>query len=149
VAPEVLEDRVTEWTEQYSLAVNYYQLRTGRLPFGSAYARVFGAPDLSALPEQEREVVARALAKQPEERWPSCREFVRRLKEAVPSGVDPPTTPWLVPLGLAALACLVVGFFLFLDRGVLDVGRNTPDARSPAPVKVEVAPSPNPEGYGA
>jgi serine/threonine protein kinase len=33
VAPEVLSGRVTKWSDQYSLAVTYLQLRTGRLPF--------------------------------------------------------------------------------------------------------------------
>ena len=85
VAPEVLEGRVSQRTDQYSLAVTYFQLRTGRLPFAGdsvnqvLYAHVHRPPDLSGLPEEERAVVARALAKRPEDRWPSCREFVRRL----------------------------------------------------------------------
>ena len=33
VAPEVIEGRVSRRTDQYSLAVTYFQLRTGRLPF--------------------------------------------------------------------------------------------------------------------
>src|SRR2546421_3781441 len=32
VAPEMLEGRVTQWSDQYSLAVTYVQLRTGSLP---------------------------------------------------------------------------------------------------------------------
>jgi Flp pilus assembly protein TadD len=37
-------------------------------------------PDLEGLPEPERPVVARALAKRPEDRWPDCRSFVDALK---------------------------------------------------------------------
>ena len=33
VAPEVIEGQVSRWSDQYSLAVTYCQLRTGRLPF--------------------------------------------------------------------------------------------------------------------
>jgi hypothetical protein len=39
-------------------------------------------PDLTMLPAKEREVVAKALDKNPEQRWDSCREFVARLREA-------------------------------------------------------------------
>ena len=80
-APEVIEGRFSQWSDQYSLAVTYCQLRTGRPPFvGESaiqiiYAHVHTAPDLSGLPEAERPVVARALAKRPEERWPTCGEF--------------------------------------------------------------------------
>ena len=36
-------------------------------------------PDLSMLPESDRAVVGRALAKNPDERWPSCTAFIRAL----------------------------------------------------------------------
>src|SRR5262249_42875961 len=76
------------WSDQYSLAVAYVQLRTGRLPFEGdsvhqiLYAHAYEPPDLSGLPEEERRVVARALAKAPEERWPNCRAFVLGLESA-------------------------------------------------------------------
>jgi hypothetical protein len=67
------------------LAVTYDQLRTGRLPFTGSIGEVLDGhlhrpPDLSGLPDGERQVVGRALAKCPKERWPSCREFVRQLE---------------------------------------------------------------------
>src|SRR5439155_25784851 len=31
-APELLRKKLTRWTDQYSLAITYYHLRTGRLP---------------------------------------------------------------------------------------------------------------------
>src|SRR4029077_9757 len=37
-------------------------------------------PDLSSLPEDEQPAVARALAKPPKDRWPSCRAFVAALR---------------------------------------------------------------------
>ncbi len=40
-------------------------------------------PDLSLLPLEERDVFARALAKDPDERWPSCRSFVEELRARV------------------------------------------------------------------
>jgi serine/threonine-protein kinase len=100
VAPELIEGTVSRWSDQYSLAVSYAQLRTGRLPFrGETVGQVLNAhlhhpPDLSGLPEPERRVVARALAKKPDERWPNCRAFVQALEasEAVPT-TDPGTIP--------------------------------------------------------
>ncbi len=85
VAPEVPAGRVTRWSDQYSLAVTYVHLRTGKLPFeGDSLVQILHAhlnnpPDLSGLPEEEHPVLGRALAKRPEERWPTCRAFVRAL----------------------------------------------------------------------
>jgi serine/threonine protein kinase len=83
-APEFLQGQATRWSDQYSLAVTYCYLRGGRLPFtGNAERMMTGhlmeAPDLSMLPEAEQPIVARALAKNPPERWPSCRAFAEAL----------------------------------------------------------------------
>jgi serine/threonine-protein kinase len=83
-APELFNHQVSRWTDQYALAVSYFQLRTNRLvyegtPVNMMAGHLLQAPDLSRLPEGERPVVARALAKKPEERWPSCRAFVEAL----------------------------------------------------------------------
>jgi serine/threonine-protein kinase len=84
-APEFLQSRTTKYSDQYSLAVSYCQLRGGRMPFVGTPAQViaghlFGPPDLTMLPEGERKAVARALSKQPEERWPSCRSFLEAVR---------------------------------------------------------------------
>jgi formylglycine-generating enzyme required for sulfatase activity/serine/threonine protein kinase len=98
-APEQFQGRVSAHSDQYSLAVSYCQLRGGRLPFRGSqhelvYGHLHGEPDLSMLPEAERPAVARALAKEPEQRWQSCREFVDALnKSATVSGVPVPRTP--------------------------------------------------------
>src|SRR3954447_9548000 len=58
VAPEALEGRVSQRSDQYSLAVTYSQLRTGKLPFAGEsvnqvlYAHVHNEPDLAGLPEE-------------------------------------------------------------------------------------------------
>ena len=83
-APEFLGGQATRWSDQYSLAISYCQLRGGRLPFEGSPVQVMAghmqmAPDLTMLPERERPAVARALAKKPEERWPNCRAFVEAL----------------------------------------------------------------------
>jgi len=87
--------------------VSWCQLRGGRLPFEGEPVQVvaghlYRPPDLTMLPEVERPAVARALSKQPDERWPSCRGFVEALRDAAaeavpasPAGTEPalPTIP--------------------------------------------------------
>jgi serine/threonine protein kinase len=87
-APEVFAGWLSNRTDQYSLGLTYCQLRTGRLPFADSpstfqagYLRPL--PDLSLLPRAERPIVARALAPQPEVRWPSCFEFMNQLGRVV------------------------------------------------------------------
>jgi hypothetical protein len=91
-APEYFRGCTSRRSDQYALAVTYCQLRGGRAPFAGTTAQIaFGhlchAPDLSSLPEPERPIVARALAKAPEARWPDCRSFVATL-QALASGQD-------------------------------------------------------------
>jgi hypothetical protein len=42
-----------------------------------------GAPELSKVPEAEQKVLLRALSKEPNERFPSCAEFVQGLREVI------------------------------------------------------------------
>jgi len=83
-APEVFRGRLSRFSDQYSLAVSYCELRGGRGPITKP-PRTFlpnyfhPAPDLSMLSAKERPIVARALSIPPEERWPSCVEFIDRL----------------------------------------------------------------------
>jgi hypothetical protein len=102
-APEVFEGRISRWSDQYALAVTWCQLRGGRLPFAGPPAAVaaghlYAEPDLSALPEEERPVVARALSKDPRHRWPNCRAFIKALADcrATPAALGaapPPAAP--------------------------------------------------------
>jgi hypothetical protein len=85
VAPEFLRGTTSAHSDQYALAVSYCELRGGRLPFQGTAAQMMAGhlmlpPDLSMLPEGERAAVARALAKEPEGRWPNCRGFVEALE---------------------------------------------------------------------
>ena len=72
--------------------MTYCQLRTGRLPFEGNAASVtaghlFGRPDLDGLPEAERPILERALAKAPADRWPDCRAFTEALRAIPPDQV--------------------------------------------------------------
>jgi formylglycine-generating enzyme required for sulfatase activity len=91
--PEFFRNQVSRWSDQYSLAVTYCQLRGNRLPIKGGHLASLMAghlsqpPDLSMLPAAERRAVARALAKKPEDRWPTCREFIEALAADVRAAV--------------------------------------------------------------
>jgi serine/threonine protein kinase len=84
-APELLRGTLSRNSDQYSLAVVYQQLLTGTVPFwhDNVYELMMqhlsASPDLAALPEQDRPVISRALAKVPQQRYASCMEFLQAL----------------------------------------------------------------------
>ena len=94
-APETFLGRITRYSDQYSLAVTCCELLTGTPPFpGRAFPELAlqhtaRDPDLTRLTERDRAVLARALAKEPARRFPSCTAFVQALKE----GRAPPPRP--------------------------------------------------------
>jgi len=96
-APEILQHRISRRSDQYSLAIVYQELLTGELPFkGRSGRELFlqhlqARPDLAPLPEEDRAVVAQALAKDSEERFASCRDFVRALSLSSPTVTAPAT----------------------------------------------------------
>jgi serine/threonine protein kinase len=84
-APETFGGVVSRYCDQYNLAIAFQELLTGQLPFNGSTARelmlqhTMGEPDLRALPPGDQRVIARALAKKPEERYPSCLDLVQAL----------------------------------------------------------------------
>lgn len=88
VAPEVLQSVPSKYSDQYSLALVYVELLTGGFPYSGRTPQqlmlqhVSVAPNLGSLPVSDQPVVARALAKKPEERFASCLAFVQALMSA-------------------------------------------------------------------
>jgi serine/threonine protein kinase len=87
-APETFDGVATRFCDQYSLAIVYQELLTGVRPITGSNAQQLlvqhmkGLPNLTPLPPADRPVVGRALAKKPEDRFPSCSEFVQALYDA-------------------------------------------------------------------
>ena len=85
-APESFLGKITLYTDQYSLAITYHELLTGAPPFlGKNFRQVAlqhmqAEPDLGQLPAADRIALARALAKDPTRRFPSCSAFVEALR---------------------------------------------------------------------
>lgn len=87
-APEIFQGWLSATTDQFALAVTYHELRTGHYPFPeppTTFERnyVRPAPDLSLLTRAEIPILKRALHAIPQNRWPSCIEFIDRLQKAV------------------------------------------------------------------
>jgi hypothetical protein len=115
-APETFDGWVSRYCDQYSLAIVYQELLTGQRPFNGTSVRQLimqhlqTAPDLSPLPPGDRDPIARALTKNPEERHPTCRALIDALLKAgpgrvarAPAGASPapggpssgPVTQWI------------------------------------------------------
>lgn len=85
-APETFKGKISKHSDQYSLAVVYTELLTGKRPFPGKNVRQIAlqhladTPDLSPLPDADRPIVARAMSKKPDDRFPSCRAFIFALR---------------------------------------------------------------------
>ena len=83
--PEVFDGRPSRRSDQYSLAIVYQEMLTGVLPFPGKTAAQLAAQHLSAQPRlnnlspEDKEVIAKALAKNPDDRFANCREMVDSL----------------------------------------------------------------------
>jgi len=110
-SPEMFDDEPSAHSDQYSLAIVYQEMLVGTLPFpGRTVAQLAkqhtqAEPQLMALPTDDRPAVARALTKNPAERFPSCKAFVDALlhrtqapqnsppAQPAPSRPAPPPSP--------------------------------------------------------
>ena len=127
-SPELFDGKPSRHSDQYGLALVYFQMLTGVLPFptGStaqlANAHLRGVPDLSALPRSQRSVIARALSKVPAQRYPSCVALTTAIRESLGVEVSAPTPPPIpapAPVPAAAVNRPPVG-------QALDTGMATP-----------------------
>lgn len=86
--PEVFDARPSRRSDQYSLAIVYQEMLTGQLPFPGRTSAQLAAqhltakPRLTSLPVADQGVIEKALAKEPEQRFSSCREMVNALVQA-------------------------------------------------------------------
>ncbi|HVU87513.1 MAG TPA: tubulin-like doman-containing protein [Pirellulales bacterium] len=106
-SPEVFDDRPSQCSDQYSLAIVYQEMLTDTLPFpGKTTAQLAAQhlqsrPRLTALPPDDKPIIDRALSKDPAARFGTARAMVDALTtagrspaEAKPAGtVGGETTP--------------------------------------------------------
>jgi serine/threonine protein kinase len=85
-APELFRNKVSSACDQYSLAIVYQELLTGTVPFVGQNSRQLllqhssEPPNLEPLPAADRAVIARALSKDPQQRFSSCAELIHTLQ---------------------------------------------------------------------
>jgi serine/threonine protein kinase len=139
MAPEVWQGKISVNSDQYSLAVTYFEMRFGRRPFAGMDPLELGmqhlreTPDLTGAGGRETRVLLRALSKEPEDRYPSCREFVSELAAATGPPPPPPEKfPWALTVVAVGLLTLVVValFTLVVPRD--DANRNVPTMTPPS-----------------
>jgi eukaryotic-like serine/threonine-protein kinase len=107
MAPEQWSRQPVPATDQYALAIMAYQLLTGHMPFQGRmeqimYHYINTAPlapikHNPTLPLAVDNVLLRALAKQPEERFPSIMDFAHALQQALQPQPAPKTTETSFP----------------------------------------------------
>jgi len=84
-APETFDGWVSRFSDQYSLAIVYQELLTGQRPFAGSNVRQLilqhlqATPNVASLPPEDRPIILKALAKNPDERHASCMDMVKGL----------------------------------------------------------------------
>lgn len=137
MAPEVWRSKVSRHSDQWSLAVAYAELRLNRRLFtGNTLPALMveileSQYDLAPLPDAEQQVLRKALATNPQERYPTCKDFVQALDNAVhPPPPEPERTVivegegketgnrlavWAAGVVVACLVLAGVGLYMFQD----------------------------------
>jgi hypothetical protein len=104
MGPEVWDGKVSVHTDQYSLATTYAELRLGRFPFPSESlhqlirAHLEEPPDLEPLGPREQRVLCKALAKDPDQRYPNCLLFAQALARVLREEEDESGMPVVLPV---------------------------------------------------
>lgn len=92
MAPEVANGRYGKQIDIYALGIILYEMLTGRVPFeGESIGEVLmkhltAVPDVSMLAQPYRSIVARALAKDPQQRFESIEEMAAALPGGAGAG---------------------------------------------------------------
>ena len=130
VAPEQIEGKELDGrADQYSLACLLYECLTGELPFprGSEAATLFAhLEEAPPAPAGLEDVIPRAMAKDPADRYESCRAFVATAHRALSAPRTRGRRRWLAA-ALVVLAAMGASIGVVLTRDT-NSGRDGPPA---------------------
>lgn len=160
--PESFDGQPSRRSDQYSLAIVYQEMLTGVMPFPGTSAAQLAAqhlhsrPRLGALPEADQPVIARALAKSPDNRFPSCRAMVDALCAAAlaaaagggPAQAATPAHDTKEAASRDSATCSSLSADEFKPSATINIDGATskPRRSSRPPVRSKVSvPKPNPE----
>lgn len=158
MAPEVWGSEGGPPSDLYAFAITYLELRQGRTPFKLGkvmevmQAHMNGEFDFADfISDAERAVLCKALAKEPGDRYPSCKEFVEDLAVALgrAGGVRPlpPLVPRTKPRPKGLVAAIIVAavtlivFIVFFMNGKRDDGRSINPAELTVPAGTTAEPN--------
>lgn len=120
IAPEAARgEKPTPTTDQYSLAISYYELRTGKIPLdenstvGSIIAaHISGDLDFSLVDAAEQKVLRKATSLKPDRRYSSNGEFVKALIDAN-TREEPQPWAWVKNAALMTAVFLLAAMAIF------------------------------------
>jgi WD40 repeat protein len=129
MAPESIGRRPSRSSDQYSLAITYYQLRTGKLPYSGSVSlpelieiHKNGRLDFSAVPPAEQAVLKKATAIDPKIRYPTCRAMADAMAKALDKPSADKSGAWfrtwaaVVLLGLILVPLIIYLWGQGIDR---------------------------------
>ncbi|WP_158261341.1 MULTISPECIES: WD40 repeat domain-containing serine/threonine protein kinase [Pirellulaceae] len=130
MSPESIKRIPSSSSDQYALAITYYQLRTGTLPFEPTVSfaelvdiHVRGKLQFPLVSDHERAVLGKATATDPKQRYKNCVEFAKSLAPPVeaPLAATKRASSFSPIVGGAIAVALLIGilaasFFLSGDN---------------------------------
>jgi serine/threonine protein kinase/tetratricopeptide (TPR) repeat protein len=116
MAPEQWEgSEVTESTDIYAVGLLLYEAMSGKRLMQSS----IDAPDWSKIPRRLAQVIRRALAKEPSDRWPDAHSFIRALKAAT----LPRMLFWAAAVGTLAIIAAAAVYYFTRPLGTIGIMR--------------------------